>query len=311
MRIFNGIASVKKKFANPVVAIGVFDGVHLGHQLLIRKAVERAKALGGQSIVMTFDPHPVHVLRPENHLPLLVSLPFRLKLITALGVDIAVVVRFTKAFSHLLPEQFISKYLIKPFSPREVIVGDDFRFGQNRTGTIAIFKDAGQKYGFEVVSVKTGKLGDKKFSSTKARDYIAVGNLKKAAEILGRPVSLLGHVVRGDKRGKTLGYPTANIIPSGEILPPQGVYCVRVFYGKEFYYGLANVGVRPSFHQEDHLNVEVHIFDFNKNVYGQEIGVEFLHKIRNELYFPSSQELVAQIKKDEAFARKWFARQKT
>ncbi len=310
MKVFKGIASVKGEFKNSVVAIGVFDGLHLGHQLLIRKAVERAKSLRGQSIVMTFDPHPVHVLRPENHLPLLVSLPFRLKLIAALGVDAVVVVRFTKTFSRLSPQQFISKYLVMPFLPREIIVGDDFRFGQNRSGTISVFADAGQKYAFEVVSVKTTKAGHKKFSSTVARDAIAVGNLKKASAVLGRPVSLLGLVVRGDQRGKTLGYPTANIVPAGEILPPQGVYCVRIVLGRQSFLGIANVGVRPSFHKEDRLNVEVHIFDFKKNIYGKEICVAFLHKIRNEMYFPSSKDLVAQIQKDEAFARKWFARQK-
>ncbi len=308
MKIFNGIAALKEKLPNPVIAIGVFDGVHLGHQLLIRKAVKRAKVLGGTAIVMTFDPHPVHVLRPENHLPLLVSLPFRLKLIACLGVDVVIVVRFTKMFSRLTPQQFISRYLLKSFVPREVIVGDDFRFGQNRTGTIDIFENAGQKFGFKVFSVKTQQHGHKKFSSTIARDFIAVGNLKKAAQILGRPVALLGTVVQGDRRGKSLGYPTANIIPSGEILPSQGVYCVRVSYGQRFFYGMANVGVRPSFHKEDHLNVEVHIFDFNKNIYGKEICVEFLHKIRSELYFPSSKDLVSQIKQDEAFARKWFSR---
>lgn len=310
MKIFKGIASVKGEFKNCVVAIGVFDGLHLGHQLLIRNAVRRAKALGGKAIVMTFDPHPVHVLRPENHLPLLVSLPFRLKLIAALGVDAVVVVRFTKTFSRLSPQQFISKYLVRPFLPREIIVGDDFRFGQNRSGTISVFEHAGQKYAFEVVSVKTTKAGHKKFSSTVARDAIAVGNLKKASLILGRPVSLLGPVVRGDQRGKTLGYPTANIVPTGEILPPQGVYCVRIVLGRQSFLGIANVGVRPSFHKEDRLNVEVHIFDFKKNIYGKEICVAFLHKIRNEMYFPSSKDLVAQIQKDEAFARKWFARQK-
>ncbi len=311
MKIFKGIASVKGKFKNSVVAIGVFDGLHLGHQLLIRNAVKRAKALGVKAIVMTFDPHPVHVLRPENQLPLLVSLPFRLKLIAALGVDAVVVVRFTKTFSHLSPQQFILKYLVRPFSPREIIVGDDFRFGQNRSGTISVFMDAGPKYAFEVLSVKTGKKGHKKFSSTAARDAIAVGNLKKAFLILGRPVSLLGSVVRGDQRGKTLGYPTANMIPSGEILPPLGVYCVRIVLGRQSFLGIANVGVRPSFHKEDRQNVEVHIFDFKKNIYGKEICVAFLHKIRNEMYFPSSKDLVAQIKRDETFARKWFSRHKT
>ena len=310
MKIFNGIKAVAGKFPNPVIAIGVFDGLHRGHQVLIRKAVQRAKRIRGTAIVMTFDPHPVRVLRPENRLPLLVSLPFRLKLIAAMGVDATVIVRFTKAFSRLAPKQFIAKYLLQPFSPREIIVGDDFRFGQDRAGTIAFFGQAGKKNDFKVVSLKTKERGRKKFSSTMARDFIVNGQLKKAADILGRPVSLWGRVVPGDKRGKALGYPTANIVPMGEVLPPRGVYVVQVCYENKILKGMSNVGVRPSFHNEDHLNVEVHIFNFNKNLYGQDIVVEFLQKIRNELYFPSREALVAQLKKDESFSRKWFTKNK-
>ena len=310
MKIFKGIESVAGKFKNPVIAIGVFDGLHCGHQLLIGKAVARAKVLRGTSVVMTFDPHPVHVLRPENHLPLLISLPYRLKLIQSLGVDAVVVVRFTKSFSRLAPQQFIKKYLLKPFAPVEVIVGDDFRFGQNRAGTIDLFEQAGEENGFRVLSIKTKNGGHKKFSSTAARDAIAVGDFKKAAHIFGRPVSLMGKVVVGDKRGKTLGFPTANIVPQGEILPPQGVYVVRVEHQGKFLRGMANVGVRPSFHKDERLNIEVHLFDFNKNIYGHEIVIEFLHKVRNELHFPSSQALVKQLKKDEVFSRKWFSHHK-
>lgn len=311
MKIFYGIKSLPPgKFSNPVIAIGVFDGLHLGHQFLIRKAVKRARAIHGTAVVMTFDPHPVHVLRPENHLPLIISLGFRLKLIESFGVAVTVVIPFTKAFSRLSPRNFIQRYLIKPFAPKEIIVGDDFRFGQNREGTINFFKAAGKKFGFKIVGLKTKHNGGKKFSSTVVRDLIAVGEFKKAAAILGRPVALLGKVVVGDKRGKTLGFPTANMIPTGEILPPQGVYIVRVHYGGKTYRGMANVGVRPSFHKEDHLNVEVHIFNFRKKIYGEEIVVEFLQKIRNELYFPSREALISQLKKDETFCRKWFSQRK-
>ncbi|MCB9772057.1 MAG: bifunctional riboflavin kinase/FAD synthetase [Candidatus Omnitrophica bacterium] len=310
MKIFSGIKAVVGKFPNPVIAIGVFDGLHYGHQALIRKAVERAKRIRGTAIVMTFDPHPVRVLRPENRLPLLVSLPFRLKLIAAMGVDVTVVVRFTRAFSRLAPKQFIAKYLLRPFSPREIIVGDDFRFGQDRAGTIAFFEQAGKRNDFKVLSLKTKERGRKKFSSTMARDFVVNGQLRKAADILGRPVSLWGRVVFGDKRGKTLGYPTANIVPTGEVLPPRGVYVVRVRYKNKILEGMCNVGVRPSFHNKDCLNVEVHIFNFNQNLYGEDIVVEFLQKIRNELYFPSREALVTQLKKDESFSRKWFIKNK-
>jgi len=310
MKTYYGIKSILAKFPNPVIAIGVFDGLHLGHQALIRKAVSRARALRGTAIVMTFDPHPVHVLRPENHLPLITSLEFRLKLIASFGVDVTVVVSFTKAFSRLSPGNFIQRYLINPFALKEIIVGDDFRFGQNREGTIDFFTAAGKKFGFKIIGLKTKNNGGKKFSSTVVRDLIEVGELKKAAAILGRPVALLGKVVTGDKRGKTLGFPTANIIPANELLPPRGVYVVRIHHHGKIYQGMANVGVRPSFHKKDHVHVEVHFFNFHKNIYGQEIIIEFLQQIRNELYFPSREALISRLKEDEVFSRKWFAQQK-
>lgn len=310
MKIFRGVAAVPEKYRGSILAVGVFDGLHLGHQELIRKAVSRARTLKTLAVVLTFDPHPVHVLRPENHLPLIISLPYRLKLIRAMGVDAVVLITFTRKFAGLTPEQFIKRYLLKPFHPRAVIVGDDFRFGQNRKGTIELFKAAGKRAGFKVLSVRTRQNGKKKFSSTLARDLIAKGALKDASRILGRPVAIMGKVVAGDRRGRTLGYPTVNITPSVEILPPQGVYAVRVLFEKERYNGMANIGMRPSFHKQGGLNVEAHIFDFNKKIYGAEIVIEFLHKVRNELYFPSSRDLVAQLRKDEAYCRKWFARHK-
>ncbi len=310
MRIFRGIKSVTRKFSNPVVAIGVFDGLHLGHQQLIKKAVARARQIQGTAIVLTFDPHPVHVLRPENHLPLIISLAFRLKLIESLGVDAVVVIPFTKSFSRLKPESFIKKYLLKPFSPKIIIVGDDFRFGQNREGSIDVFKLNAKKFGYEVMSLQTKLSGKKKFSSTLVRELISRGELKKATTLLGRPVAILGKVVAGDSRGRTIGFPTANIVPAGELTPPQGVYVVRVNRRGKQYQGMANVGVRPSFYKEEHLTIEVNIFDFNSKIYGDEIIIEFLSKIRNEMYFPSRETLIMQLKKDEAFSRKWFAQRK-
>lgn len=306
MKVIRGIENVDQRYPRPVIAIGIFDGLHSGHQKLIRRAVLKARAIGGTPIVMTFHPHPVHVLRPENHLPLLVSLPFRLKLIEDLGAAVAIVARFTKKFSRLTPQQFIKNYLAKKLRPEFIIVGDDFRFGQGRSGTIEYFKEEGKKYGFRVLTLQTRRGLEKKVSSTLVRDLIAGGNLKKAERLLGRRVALMGRVERGDARGKTLGYPTANIAPSDEVLPPLGVYVARVFYKKRFYHGMANVGLRPSFDKKGHVIVEVNIFDFDKEIYGQDIIVEFLQKIRNELYFPSREALMKQLQHDEHIARTWF-----
>lgn len=311
MKVFRGISAISKKYSGAVIAIGVFDGLHLGHQKLIRQAVAAARTRRVPVVAMTFDPHPVHVLRPENHLPLIISLPYRLQLLASLGVDATVVISFTRSFSTLAPGKFIQNYLVKPFSPTLIAVGDDFRFGQNREGSIENFKILGEKFGFAVLSLSTRQQGRKKYSSTRVRDLITAGQLREAAKILGRPVALWGIVRVGDRRGKSLGFPTINLIPTDELLPRSGVYVARVHHKNKIYHGMANVGVRPSFHKQERVNVEVNIFNFRKNVYGEEVVVEFLSKIRDELYFPSKEALVKQLKKDECFSRKWFSSHKS
>ncbi|MDO8580613.1 MAG: hypothetical protein Q7S13_03950, partial [Candidatus Omnitrophota bacterium] len=205
MKVIFGIGKVKQPFKKAVLVIGVFDGLHLGHQQLIRQAVRRAKAIGGEAVVLTFWPHPIHVLHPEIHLPLIISLPHRLKILSDFGVDACVVVRFTKSFSTMTPHRFIQQYLVRGIRPREVFVGDDFRFGQDRTGTLDLFEQEGQTFGFKVNPVKSVKGGLAKISSTRIREQISDGQLKEAQRWLGRPVSLMGRVVRGEARGKTLG----------------------------------------------------------------------------------------------------------
>ncbi len=309
MKIINHIEEVHPQYPNPVIAIGVFDGVHRGHQELIRRAVRRARAVKGTAVVLTFWPHPVQVLKPEIHLPLLTSLPHRLQLIEALGVDLCVIIPFTRAFSQLSPQQFIEKYLIKRFKPKDIFVGYDFRFGKNRTGDMKIFRAMGKDHGFHVTTIEAIKGQQSVISSTHIRELIATGQLRRAGQLLGRPVSLMGVVVRGDARGKTLGFPTANINPSFEVLPPSGVYVVNVKVGKIIYHGMANVGRRPSFHKGNgRINIEVHIFNFHKMIYGQSILIEFLRKIRDEKAFNSKEQLIEQLHKDEKKARHRFIR---
>ncbi len=305
MKVIYDIKKFPRKCRRSIVAIGVFDGVHKGHQTLIKSAVQRARALKIHAVVMTFHPHPVNVLHPEVRLPLIVSLSYRLKLIEDLGVDTAIVIRFTKNFSHLRPENFIKHYLVNPIQPREIFVGDDFRFGQNRTGTVDLFKNVGEQYGFSVKAIHPIKRKGEtvKISSTTIRQWVSEGQLKQAQRLLGRPVSMMGRVIKGDGRGKMLGFPTANILPYDEIFVPIGVYAVHVIMGDHRYQGMANVGRRPSFKNDGQITIEVHIFDFHQNIYGQDIIIEFIKKIRPEKIFFSHQEFISQLQKDQKTAR--------
>lgn len=300
MKVIYGLGKFKGNFGRPIVAIGVFDGLHLGHQRLIQHAVKKAQESQEKAIVMTFEPHPLQVLHPDVYLPMIASLSFRLKFIEALGVDVCIVLRFTKRFSQLSPQQFIYTYLVQTMHIKEVFVGDDFRFGKDRSGTLDYFKEMAIKYGFRVRVVRPAKIGYRKISSTFIRQLIAGGKLKGAGQLLGRRVSVMGKVVRGDARGKILGYPTANIYPQNEVIPPLGVYAVYVIIGTERFSAMANIGLRPSFKSlSDNVNIEVHIFDFTGDLYGKVIIVEFVKKIREEKAFQSKERLIEQLKKDE------------
>jgi riboflavin kinase / FMN adenylyltransferase len=304
MKVIYGIGKVKA-LRGSVLAIGVFDGLHVGHRKLIRAAVRRARTLGVPAAVMTFFPHPVQVLTPEKYLPFIVSLPHRLKLMEELGVDACVVIRFTKRFSRLSPRQFIQRYLAGQVGPQEIFVGDDFRFGQGREGTQELFKEAGKKHGFKVNAVVPVKAGRQKIGSSRIRHLILEGKLKAAERLLGRPVSVMGRVVRGDGRGRKLGFPTANITPANEVIPPVGVYAVRVVVGGKRYAGMANVGCRPSFTRgRARVNIETHLFNVRRSLYGKEIIIEFARRLRAERCFASVEAMTAQLKRDETKARR-------
>jgi len=287
-------------------AIGIFDGVHRGHQYLIKKMLTTAQRLGARPVVITFFPHPAHVLRPDLKLGYLTSLDDRFRCLSDLGVAICLVVRFNRSFAKIHPEKFIKDILVKKLGVKAVFVGDDFRFGKDRSGDIALFQKLAVEYGYEMHAVSALKQGRTIISSTRIRKLVGEGKLNEAARLLGRGVSISGAVVKGSNRGKRLGFPTANIAYEVDILPPQGVYVVKVLLGKKKYLSLANIGTRPSFEKQiSKLHLEVHILDFSKNIYGQRLEVEFLKKVRNEKKFSNPQELVQQIQKDESFARKY------
>ena len=307
MKVISGAGRIKRPFKNTVVAIGIFDGVHRGHQHLISQTVQRAKEIKGVSVVLTFFPHPVKVLRPEIKFSYLVSLPHRLRLIESLGVDITVVENFTRRFSRMTPEVFIRRVLVERLGAVEVFVGDDFRFGQDRRGDVAVFRQIAQRYAFRLDVVRpVGANGDS-ISSTRIRRLIMGGKLTYAERLLGRRVSVWGTVTRGDRRGRTLGYPTANVRFNSDVLPPEGVYLVQAALKKQTFPALANIGRCPSFSSPSQpLKVEVHLLDFKRNIYGQEILVEFIRKIRNEKTFSRQEDLIRQLKRDESTARRYF-----
>jgi len=308
MKVISLNGSFKPYLKKTCAAIGIFDGVHRGHQYLIKKMLTTARRLKAQPIVITFSPHPAHVLRPDLKLGYLTSLQDRFRLLEGLGVAACVVVRFNRSFAAIQPQKFINDILVKKLGVKAIFVGDDFRFGKDRGGDIALFQRLGVEYGYEMHAVTGQKQGGQIISSTRIRQLIGVGKLNEAARLLGRPVSISGPVVKGSGRGKGLGFPTANIAYESDILPPQGVYALRVLLGKKVFSAVANLGMRPTFDKQvSKLYLEVHIFDFSKNIYGKHVQVEFLKKIRNEKKFSSPQSLIQQIQKDEASARKYFA----
>lgn len=308
MKIIRGISRWNLKFNNPVVALGVFDGLHHGHRRLIFQMNQRVKAIGGTPLVVTFDPHPVKVLHPEKHLSLISSLEYRLMLLKEQGVKACLVVPFTKRFSRMSPERFVGYYLVKKLGAVEVIVGDDFHFGKGRRGDVELLQKIGSEKGFRVHKIIVRKShGKKQVSSTRIRQFLAKADINNAKKLLDRPVAIMGRVIKGDGRGRRLGFPTANLDANLTGFAPRGVFCVYVHVGKNIFFGVANIGSRPSFKQNAAPNIEVHIFDFDRNIYGRKILVEFVKKVRDEKLFPSQQGLVDQLYHDKDFARKWFA----
>jgi len=308
MKVISLVGDSKVVLKKTCAAIGIFDGVHRGHQYLIKQMLATARRLKLKPIVITFSPHPAHILRPDLKLGYLTSLPDRFRLLNDLGVSDCVVVRFNRAFAGIQPQKFIKDILVKKLGVKAIFVGESFRFGKDRSGDIALFQNLASECGYEMHAMPSLKQGREIISSTLVRQLIGEGKIDKAAKLLGRGVFTSGLVVKGSQRGKGLGYPTANIAFESDILPPQGVYAVRVKLGKKLYPAIANLGTRPSFDKEiSKLHLEVHIFDFSKNIYGKSVEVEFFKKIRNEMKFASPQELIRQIKKDEIIARKYFA----
>lgn len=290
-----------------VLTIGNFDGIHLGHQALLRLLTNKAQALGLPAVVLTFEPHPREYFTPAQAPARLASLRDKLLLLAAAGVDNTRIVRFNKRFAALSAEAFIEKVLVDSLRVRHLIIGDDFRFGAGRKGDFAMLQAAGDRHGFIVEAMTTHAQTGERVSSSAVRDALARGQLDRAARLLGRPYSMAGLVMHGDKIGRTLGFPTANIQLKGRRPPLSGIYNVAVEgLGDTLVRGVASVGVRPTINDAGRPTLEVHLLDWNAQCYGAHLRVHFLHKQRDEEKYDSLEALTAQIARDVSNARAWF-----
>lgn len=305
MEITWGLDNIKRRFIKPVVTIGNFDGVHLGHQLLFKKVREQARATGGESVVITFDPHPLTVLRPEIGLKLISKCSKKLELIERAGVDVLLCITFTLDFANTTAEEFVDDILWGKIGVRSLMVGYDYSFGRGRQGNIDFLKKKGQELGFSVTVVEPLYMDDVVVSSTQVRELIAAGEMPEVRKLLGRPYQMTGKVLVGRRRGgPVLGFPTANIqLADDELCPKLGVYATQVIYKGRSHDGVMNIGYNPTF-GDLCISAEVHIFDFSDDIYGQEIEVTLIERLRDEKKFAGPEGLIGQIKKDIEKAKK-------
>jgi len=285
-----------------VLTIGNFDGVHLGHQRVIEALVDKAKALNCLAAVMVFEPQPQELFSPETAPARLTRLRDKYVLLAHLGVDQMICVNFNHKFANLSAQSFVEKLLVERLNVKYLIIGDDFRFGKNRQGNFDSLSQASDKFNFGLSDTESYKLSDCRISSTEIRQALQKDDLKEAESMLGRPYSIIGRVFHGDKRGRQLGFPTANILLKRRVSPVSGVYVVKVNTPTDSHYGVANIGSRPTV-SGVRQQLEVHIFNFERDIYGQSIEVVLLNKLREEQRFNSLDELLQQIKKDSEQAR--------
>ncbi len=303
MKIFNGIDDVSGEFQGSIATIGNFDGVHLGHQQIFRKIVREARENQCKSVVITFDPHPKSILHPEKRpFYLLTTLKEKLKLIESLEIDAVMLIPFSLEFSKTTAKDFVCNILWEQLRIRKIFIGHDYTFGKGKEGNEEFLARYGKHLGFQVDVTNAVKVGETIISSTRIRNAIQDGDVKTAGALLGRPYNLKGTVTGGYRRGAQLGFPTANLEPEKVLLPPEGVYAVFVEREGICFQGVLNIGFNPTFGGEK-LTVELHILDFQSDIYGEEIEVFFIDRIREEVRFESPEALLQQIRTDVARAR--------
>jgi len=307
LKVFRGAGSLPGPLARAILTVGNFDGVHLGHRAILDTVISRARSSDGPAVVYTFDPHPRSVLQPGHSPGLLTSLEQKQELLAQTGVDVLIVEPFTLEFAKTPPERFVRDLLHARIGPLEVYVGYDFHFGRDRQGSMRLLTELGARLGFSVTIIPEVTVGGADLNSTRIRDLLQAGRVEEAAALLGRPYAARAPVIEGDRRGRTLGFATANLSPE-TVLPAAGVYAGRVSClppGSAFSdrLAVANVGVRPTFGNSERVLLEVHLLDFEGDLYGRTLEFQFLHHLRPERRFESLEALRAQIGRDSREAR--------
>lgn len=305
MRILHELTP-ETRFNEPVVTLGTFDGVHVGHQEIIRRMVAGAHAQGRETVLLTFHPHPRMVLYPDSHsVRLIDTVDEKLEKLEKLGLDTVILYPFTSKFSRLTAVEFVRDVLVARIGVKEMLVGHDHHFGKNREGDFHQLEELGALYGFTVREISAVQTGEITVSSTKIRNAVAEGDMLKALQFLGTPFQLHGTVIHGNKLGRTIGFPTANLLieQTVKMLPAIGVYAVQVFLNGRKLNGVMNIGRKPTVQQSELISVEVFIFGFDEDIYGETLKVHVFDRLRGEQRFGSVDELKDQLKKDEQNAR--------
>ncbi len=307
MEVFEGHRALFRPLSVPAVALGNFDGVHRGHQQLLDETVRAAERLGGDAVVLTFDPHPAAVLAPALAPTLITTRDRKLELFAERGITATVLEPFTRELAALTPEQFVAQVLVQTLGARHVVVGFDFTFGRKRAGTTAVLRAAGDAAGFTTQVVDAVRIGDVVASSTNVRDFVSAGDMAGARRMLGRNFDVEGQVVHGDGRGRTIGIPTANVASETQLSPARGVYAVWATIldaaRPTRHAGVANLGTKPTFTEGDQVCLEVHLLDFDQDLYDRRVRVEFVQRLRGERRFSGVDALVEQIRLDIDQAR--------
>ncbi len=303
MRIYSGIDEFKR-IKYPVVTAGTFDGVHLGHQKIIRKLGELARSKSGETVILTFWPHPRYVLKPGSQLKLLTTFQEKALLLESLGIDHLIRLPFTQKFSQITSQQYLEQVLVKQLGTKQLVIGYDHRFGKNREGSFEYLKANAAKYGFEVVEIPRKDIDQIAVSSTKIRENIMNDRIDEANKLLGRFFQISGKVIPGQQLGRIIGFPTANIeiAEDYKLIPSDGAYAVMVTVDQKVHHGMMNIGYKPTVGSEKRT-IEIHIFDFDQDIYHHEVAVGVVKQIRPEIKFRNTDELTSRLKQDDQEAR--------
>lgn len=303
MKVYKEISKVENK-GNAVVTVGSFDGLHLGHFKILDEVKRVAKEINGNSFVVTFDPHPRSVISANFDLRILTSLADKKEILESAGIENLFVINFTHEFSQLTSDEFIKRFIVEKLGASHMVIGHDHKFGKDRLGDADKLREVGKLNNFDITDVPAESLNGEIISSTKIRFALSDGNIEKANLFLGRNYSISGEIVVGSQRGRTLGFPTANIQMDEphKAVPKRGVYIVECFVENEKHFGIMNIGLRPTFEDKHELILEAHLLNFNRDIYGRVMKVNFLKRLRDEVKFESKEALIHQIEVDKQLA---------